>query len=182
VLGERFLRRGPPRPLREALASEAARARGIPTPRVLAGIVYPAGLFYRADLVTRFVPDSRDLAAILFGEGRADAEEAAEPPLRADALRAAGELVVWLASAGIRHPDLNAKNFLVTPGEGGRPAVEVLDLDRATVAASGSVDPGRMGARLERSLRKFERRRDRFLGEVEWRALAQGLDADRNGP
>jgi 3-deoxy-D-manno-octulosonic acid kinase len=182
VLGQRYLRRGQARPLREALASEAARARGIPSPEVLAGIVYAAGVFYRADLVTRYVPDSQDLAALLFGGGGKDDADEAEPPLRAEALRGAGELVVRLARAGIRHPDLNAKNFLVTPGDGPRPTLTVLDLDRALVEAPGSVDPGRMGARLERSLRKLERASNRYLGEVEWRALAQGLDAGGGDP
>ena len=53
LLGDRYLRRGEPRPLRETRASEAARRSGIATPPVIAGVIYPAGAWYRADLVTR---------------------------------------------------------------------------------------------------------------------------------
>lgn len=67
VLHDEYVRAGEPRPLRELHASIAARARGVPTPEVVAAIVYLAGPLYRADLATRFVAGSRDLATVLFG-------------------------------------------------------------------------------------------------------------------
>jgi 3-deoxy-D-manno-octulosonic acid kinase len=180
VLSDRYLRTGVPRPLREAVASEEARRRGVATPRVIAGVVYPSGLFYRADLVTELVPGSMDLASLLFGPPGGSGPAALEPAsdrARIDALHGAGASVVGLARAGIRHRDLNAKNLLVRAQGTDPPRLWVLDLDRAVVARSGAVDAGGMGARLERSLRKFERRTDRSLRTAEWQALARGLDA-----
>lgn len=175
LLGDRHLRRGTPRPWIEVRASEVARSRGIPTPRVVAGLVYPAGAFYRAEIVTEYLPDTVDLAELLFGgEGEGGAAS----------LRAAGALVTRLAHAGILHRDMNAKNLLVRPLAGDDPILWVLDLDRARVGPPGSSDPGRMGSRLERSLRKFEQSSGRTLSEPEWRALAEGLgsgSADETG-
>ncbi len=167
VLGDRYLRRGEPRPLVETRASETARARGIATPRVVAAILYPSGLFYRADLVTEWVPDSVDLAVRLFGEPRAPATES----LMAEA----AAVVSRLAAAGVRHADLNAKNLLVAPDD--PPRLHVLDLDRASVGPPGSLRPARMAARLERSLRKFERRTGRPLGRAAWAAYETALTA-----
>ena len=174
LLGDRYLRRGPGRPLVETRASEAARARGIATPRVVAGVVYPSGAFYRADLVTEWVPDAQDLASLLFP---ADGGSAAGAPYDPRALLAgAGMLAVRLARAGIRHRDLNAKNVLVAP-PGAEPDARflVLDLDRATVHAPGSLDVRPMGARLERSLRKFERGMGRQVPDDAWHALTSAL-------
>lgn len=173
LLDDRYLRRGSPRPLRETRASEAARARGIPTPAVMAGVIYPSGAWYRADLVTRYVPDSIDLADFLFRRGRPGSALSADH--RAEALRQAGRLARALADAGIYHPDLNARNFLVV--EGGS-ELQVLDLDRGR-AVSGPIPLAPMAARLTRSLRKFETTTGVALGEGAWAAFrdATGDDA-----
>jgi 3-deoxy-D-manno-octulosonic acid kinase len=146
LLGDQYLRRGAPRPLVETQASEAARSRGIATPRIVAGVSYATGLLYRADLVSEWIPGTGDLAAGLFPIDAPRASLAAAPTRRL-ALAAAGAMVVRLAAAGIRHRDLNAKNLLVRPDEaGGAPELWVLDLDRATVHEPGSVPPAGMGA------------------------------------
>ncbi|MBT8403239.1 MAG: hypothetical protein KJP18_05225 [Gemmatimonadetes bacterium] len=170
VLHDRYLRRGRSRAHLEARASDAARAKGIPTPRVEAGVLYPTGtLWYRADLVTAYVPDSVDLARFLFEREAPTPDCPPDEAHRAGALAEAGRLARRLAEAGIYHPDLNAKNFLVTAGPEG-PAVQVLDLDRARVTARAiSVAP--MAARLTRSLRKFETIRGVALGERGWTAF-----------
>lgn len=165
LLGDRYLREAVPRPLREARASEAARSRGVPTPRVVAGVTYPSGLFYRADLVTEWVADSVDLATLLF--------ERRSAPVAAPLLAEAASMVRRLAEVGIEHADLNAKNLLVRPGDSG--SMCVLDLDRAAVRAPGSVDPSAMAARLARSLRKFERRTGTTLDDLAWNRFQQAL-------
>lgn len=165
ILNDRYLRRGSPRPLRETRASEAARARGIPTPPVIAGVVYPTGLWYRADLVTRYVPDAIDLADFLFRRELAGTALSSEH--RASALAQAGRLARSMADAGIYHPDLNARNFLVV--EGGAD-LQVLDLDRGR-AVSDAIPLAPMAARLTRSLRKFETTTGVALGEEAWAAF-----------
>ncbi len=170
LLGDRYLRAGRPRPLREILASEAARRRGIPTPRIVAGVTYPRGRFYLADLVSHFVPDSRDLAEVLF---QSPAGPVAGAPERLDALRAAGRLVRQLADAGMHHPDLNAKNILLE-WTGAIPTPHLLDLDRCRVAPEGTSVPAEpMHRRLCRSLRKWERRTGVHLAPREWGALKE---------
>lgn len=143
LLGDRHLRLGRPRPLRETLASAEVRRRGIPTPQVTAGAVYPAGPFYRADVVTVYLPDAVELADVLFGEGGSMETERA--------LERAGLLLARMAARGVRHPDLNARNILFV----GREAF-LLDLDRCRPIPDGRPVPARpMLARLERSLTKL---------------------------
>lgn len=150
LLGDRYLRAGTPRPIRELHASHAARRRGVPTPAVQAVVVQPAGLFYRADIATLAVPEARDLADATFGAA----------PLAADELcaawRAAGSLLRHTFLAGLHHPDLNLMNVLV---EGGRaaPRAWLIDLDRARVLeeALPQRQRERVVARFHRSRRKL---------------------------
>ncbi len=178
VLGDRFLRGGPPRPFREMHASWEARRRGIPTPRVLAAVVYPSGAFYRGDVVSEYVPEARDLASLLFGVSGPDGRPSAEPPLedperRTAALKDAAYLLGRMARAGVDHPDLNAKNVLLEAGSRSRGA-SLVDLDKARIAPPGQAVPsGPMRERLQRSLRKFEAASGRSLTPAEWAALAE---------
>lgn len=173
LLGDRYLRVGTPRPFRELAASEAVRARGVETPRVMAATVHPAGPFYRGDLVTEYVEDARDLAEALFREDRPPAE-------RRRVLTATGRLVAELADAGVRHRDLNAKNVLLK-GEGEALRPLVLDLDRCRLdPAHQAASPEAMLERLLRSLAGFEEATGRALDAGEREALirsARGEDA-----
>jgi 3-deoxy-D-manno-octulosonic acid kinase len=169
LLEDRHLRLGPPRPFREAAASEAVRRSGIPTPRVVAAAVYPAGPFYRGDVMTELVPAARNLAEILFGETRSR-----DPALRKRLLREAGDVPGRLARAAVRHPDLNVTNLLV-PREDEEPRIVLLDLDRCRVHEAPLPDDGRrMVRRLARSLRRGEERRGPVLDRDEWDAFSQG--------
>ncbi|MFW6080038.1 MAG: lipopolysaccharide kinase InaA family protein, partial [Gemmatimonadota bacterium] len=174
LLGDRYLRVSTPRPVRELWTSVAVRARGVATPKVAALGVYPDGVFYRADLVSVYVPDSVDLAEALFGP------EALEGDDRFAAWRAAGRLVHDLHEAGVVHADLNVKNILLRRSAGS-PRAYVLDLDRCRVH-------GRVSRRRRaRVLRRFRRSVDKWaertgrplrLGEVEaFEETARGTDA-----
>jgi 3-deoxy-D-manno-octulosonic acid kinase len=152
VLEDRYLRLGPPRAMRELRASAAARSRGVPTPEVVAAVTYPAGAFYRADLATRYVEDSADLAESVLGAGRAS------PQQRVEIWRAAGALLRLTLAAGVEHRDLNLRNILIQQRDDGPPTAFLLDLDRARVheqAVSNAVQ-SRMIHRLQRSRRKLE--------------------------
>ncbi len=168
VLRDRYLRIGPIRPFHEAEASETARNRGIPTPRVLAAAVYPSGPFYRADLITDFIPASSDLVEALFDTSRKGLGGAVE---RQDALRTAGELIRRMAEAGIRHQDIHAGNILLE-WQGAAPRPHLLDLDRCEVAPSGRhLSPDPMLKRLRRSLRRWESHTGLKLSDKEWNVL-----------
>jgi 3-deoxy-D-manno-octulosonic acid kinase len=170
-LGDRYLRGGEPRPWGELRASVSARARGVPTPAVVAGAIYPAGpLHYRADLVTERVPDAMDLAALLFGlAGTSPVDPAA-------ALRASGALIARAAAAGLVHPDVNAKNILLRQGTRG-PEAYLIDLDRSRLRSTPrpSTDRAAMKARLERSLEKLAAQTGATLTENLREALERGL-------
>lgn len=153
VLGDRYLRLGEPRPVRELRVSHAARGRGVPTPEVVAAALYPAGMFYRADLVTGFVPDSLTLADLLFGHTSQQASE------RAAGCGAVGALVRRAHDAGLVHADLNLRNVLLQRTEAGFvPFLLDLDAARLVDAGSGVAEPARrrMLARFWRSAGKFE--------------------------
>ncbi len=172
LLGDRYFRTGPIRPFHETRSSEEARERGIPTPRVVAAAVYTSGLFYRADLVTEFIPDALDLVEALFDTRRKGAGGAAE---RLDALRAAGELIRQMALAGIKHRDLHAGNLLME-WKGAAPRAHLLDLDRCEIGrAGGAVPVAPMHRRLKRSLGKWERRTGLRVSEREWETLDRAV-------
>lgn len=172
LLGDRYLGVGTPRPFAEVEASEETRARGVRTPRVLAAAVYPGGAFYRGDLVTEFVPGSRDLAEVLFGGGRKGLSGSVD---RREALRAAGELIRRMARAGIRHPDMNAKNVLLE-WAGAAPTPWLVDLDRVSVEdeGDGPLADG-MHRRLVRSLEKWEKKSGIRLSEAYYGVLEKAV-------
>jgi hypothetical protein len=138
----------PTRALRELVTSIRLRMSGVPTPEVLAIATYRSvGPLRTADIVTRYVPDSADLAAV-FTDVRNDMQR--HPILDAVAI-----LLSRLTTAGAEHPDLNLKNILITPTEAGYIA-SVLDVDR--VHFHPGADPMVARANLNRligSVRKW---------------------------
>ena len=165
LLGDRYLPSGSGRPFRELAVSVVARARGVPTPAVVAGAVYRAGSLCRADLVTEEVPDVRSLADWLL--------DTSDPPVVEDLLRRTGRALGELERARLVHADASAGNFLLaTDG----PAW-VVDLDRGTAFPMDA--PARVGSmrrRLERSLRKISARVGVELSRSSWRALRAGYE------
>jgi 3-deoxy-D-manno-octulosonic acid kinase len=173
LLGDAYIHVGEPRPFRELRASAAARSRGVASPEVVAVVVYPAGVLYRADIATRLVPDSADLAEVTLGDARPD------EPARAAAWRAAGRLMRAAFEAGVLHADLNLRNILIARGgtDAGDPTALLIDLDRATVAEGPASGPARarMIRRLHRSRRKIEAATGRRAGAAELAAFDAAL-------
>jgi 3-deoxy-D-manno-octulosonic acid kinase len=112
-LGDRYVRVGVPRPFRELEASQAARARGVPTPAVMAAVVYNAGVVYRGDIAVEFIPRSRTLADVLFGGVGKDGAGAGSGDNRRPAAHAAGAAIRQGHDRGLVHPDLNLQNILL---------------------------------------------------------------------
>ena len=169
-LDDRYLAAGDSRPIRELKASVEARSRGVPTPAVVAGAVYAAGMFYRADVATEFIPNAESLAHLLFGSGdrQIDVEST---------LRVAGTVVRTLEDTHVLHPDVNAGNILVRDHVGTTEAY-VIDLDRCNVLArTSSGSPRFMRDRLERSLRKLGELHGVEVSDAGWRALRDGFEA-----
>ena len=166
ILGDRYLRLGTPRPLKELKASVEARARGIHTPAVVAGAIYPSGSFYRADLVTEQVPNVRTLAQVLFGSQETD---------RIKALILTRHVIKSLDEAQVTHADLNSHNILLPLDQQAEEA-HVVDLDRCRISSNAQPKTDkRMWRRLERSLKKLGVESKRPLTELEWATLRMGF-------
>jgi tRNA A-37 threonylcarbamoyl transferase component Bud32 len=182
LLGDRYLRVGTPRPVREFALARALEARGVPTPRAVAAAVYPAGAFYRGDLVTERVQGAVDLAAVLFGAGSLPARNAT--PARpvdgvdvpaSEAMAVAGTLIRQLHESGLVHPDLNLKNVLIEGRD--PPRALVLDLDRGRLVGSVSRRARRrMLNRFWRSVAKWEDLTGRSLGPAMRAAFQAAYD------
>ena len=157
VLGDKYARLVS-RSFRELEVSAAVRARGVPTPIVIAAAEYPAGAFLRFDIVLQYIQGAHDLAAVIF-----DQPAAAEPAARA--IRAA-------IAGGLVHADLNLKNILVTETDGW-----IIDLDRARMVRT--VDKSAafaMRARLIRSLEKWQGKIGRTVSADARATLEQAFD------
>lgn len=169
-LGDRYLRVGEPRPSRELRVGWRLEEMGVPTVRHVGAATYPAGPWYRGDLVTELVPDSRDLAAAVF--------ESDSTAQAARAMAAAGGLVRTLHERGVVHRDLNMKNILITNGaaasEGTGTRALILDLDRASIRARvGERARQRMLERFWRSARKWEARTGRIIAPGQRKAFEE---------
>lgn len=142
----------PTRGLRELINSLRLRLTGVPTPEVVAFVSYPAGqLLRRSDVATREIPESHDLSVVL--------REMEASEHRKACLRATGKLLARLTRSGAHHPDLNARNVLITWDSHEGAGAHVLDVDRIRfhVPSDPMVAKANV-ARLERSLRKLRER------------------------
>jgi hypothetical protein len=162
----------PTRAPHELEVSRRLAEHGVRTPEVLMyGIETVRVLFRRADIVTREIAGSRDLAAYMMPD-MSDEE-------RAEAWSATRTLVRSLNAAGARHHDLNVKNVLLAPGASGLQAW-VLDVDRIAFGERHSARV-RLGnaARLLRSARKWRDLHGAVLDEGELLALGTERDLVR---
>jgi hypothetical protein len=160
----------PTRAPHELAVALRLRELGVPTPDVLMYGTSPVGLmFRRADVVTRQIDLGRDLASFMAREAPIDE--------RATAWAATRALVRAMNYAGVRHHDLNVKNVLLAPGQGGL-AAYLLDVDRVTFGAPRSTEIARANvARLLRSARKWRDERGASFDERELASLGELQDA-----
>ncbi|MGY6632067.1 MAG: 3-deoxy-D-manno-octulosonic acid kinase [Wenzhouxiangella sp.] len=108
----------------------------LPVPRPVKAACFSHGLVYRASLLTAQLPDVQPLTAVAANLG--------EPEWLALA-----DTLKRFFQAGLKHPDLNASNLLLSANG----QWYLVDLDRATLAA-GPSSPRPMLDRLHRSLEK----------------------------
>lgn len=156
LLNDRYARTGN-RALDELKVSAVARARGIPTPEVVAAICYPGRWFARFDIAVNFIDHSRDLAQLLFEERLVAAEEIAK----------AASLITTMVRGGLLHADLNLKNILLAPDR-----AYVLDLDRCRIVEDPTPhDANVMRRRFARSMEKWESKTGRIVSEAHHRTL-----------
>ncbi|MBY6205106.1 3-deoxy-D-manno-octulosonic acid kinase [Halomonas denitrificans] len=125
------------RSVRELRVLRALFDADLPVPEPLAAHVRRVGPVYEAALLTARIEGARPLSEVA-----SDFDAARWADVDA--------LVERFARAGLRHPDLNATNLLVTPDD----RLWMVDFDRATITHR-PVNPAPMHARLARSLDKL---------------------------
>lgn len=139
------------------------REAGLPVPRPVAAGYHRSGLVYRADLVTRVIPEAESLAMLV------------SPPFRPVPWRIIGATIRRFHDAGAHHTDLNAHNILVDR----RDDVYLLDFDRGEIRGDGPWKQANL-ARLERSLRKIAGLASHPpFDEAGWGELLAGYEAGR---
>lgn len=162
LMGDRYLWTGADRtrPFREfRLLAEITRL-GLPGPSAVAARYRRAGLFYRADLITRRIADAHTLAEDL-AMGHLDRELADK----------VGVVVGRFHRAGIWHADLNAHNVLVAAN-----GLHLIDFDRGRQRTPATAWQQDNLQRLRRSLLKLGAASDgeaAFEAKV-WQPLLHG--------
>ena len=162
VTGDRFTRRT--RAPRELALSARLSGLGIPTPTIVAYVVYPAGpMLARSDVATLLIEPSADLASVLLGQdGLID---------RAEGVAAAASLLVAMARTGVRHPDLNLKNILLARTSSGLVRAYLLDIDRVRVERARAAAASANALRLLRSAEKWRDRHGAAITAAEMEIL-----------
>ncbi|MFN9311285.1 lipopolysaccharide kinase InaA family protein, partial [Gemmatimonas sp.] len=163
--------RRPTRAPVEMANSRRLRELGVPTTEVIGFALYDAAMgLARVDVVTRYVRDTADLGMVLAGLA---------PAIDCDAALAATlDLLALLARHRVLHPDLNVKNILLETPAGGAARAMVLDVDGVTLGATCvRRTMARNGARLVRSLRKWEQQVGCELAELRCAAFAAAAGA-----
>jgi 3-deoxy-D-manno-octulosonic acid kinase len=115
ITGKRFL--SPNRTIRELKVSAYLAAHGIRTPEILAVRLIKEGLFYTIDVVSGFIPNSKDLL-VHFEKDQKD---------NLELLKKSGLLIRQVHDLGVYHTDLHIKNLLLDNSGN----LWVLDLDKA---------------------------------------------------
>ena len=108
------------RPLLEAHVLEQLVHMGLPVPQPLAAQCMRNGLSYTGALLTRRIMPASALADLL---------ETITP--QDPCWFRAGQCIRRFHATGLVHPDLNARNILVRPADGGAATIYLIDFDRA---------------------------------------------------
>ncbi|ROO30677.1 3-deoxy-D-manno-octulosonic acid kinase [Salinisphaera orenii] len=158
---DRFLWTGAARlrPIAELRLLAAMRADDLPVPAPVAARAVRGGGFYRGDVITAALVESRPLA-----------DRLATAPLPATEWQRLGGVLARFHRAGIDHADLNARNILIDAAD----AFHLIDFDKARRRAPGRWRESNL-ARLKRSLDKCADGLAEFhFAEGDWSALRGG--------
>lgn len=134
--------------------------KGLPVPCPVAARVQRLSLFYRADIITRMIADTRSLARYL-----------SEGPLAGAHWQNIGAVLRRFHDAGIYHSDLNAHNILLNQ----RDEIFLIDFDKGEQRSPAASWQQANLARLHRSLRKLQGQMPTcHFDETRWQRLLVG--------
>ena len=163
-MGDRYLWTGVDRTrsFREFRLLQAMTQLQLPVPQVVAARYRRAGLYYRADLITRRLANTHTLAESL-AQGHMDAELA----------QAVGALVARFHRVGVWHADLNAHNVLIAPA-----GLYLVDFDRGCMRVPEQGWRMANLQRLRRSLFKLgaAQQGEAVFDQATWTPLMDGYE------
>jgi len=149
------------RAFRELNLLEYLKQQDLPVPASVAARYKRHGLFYRADLITATVPNSRTFA-----------EHLIDGVLPMAMWQQVGQTIARFHVAGVQHADLNANNILIDAQQ----KVWLLDFDRGRLRTVQRAWIDAVMARLLRSLNKLRERKGLKFTDAEWQALRTAHD------
>lgn len=165
LLGDRYLGRKieNTRSVREWCLLRTLQTLNLPAPVPVIASVIRAGLFYRADLITRQIEHSETLAdRLLVAE------------LSAENWRAVGQCIKQFHDSNVYHADLNARNILIDEND----KVYLIDFDKGGIRVLGESWKLANVARLQRSLLKFKTINPNFhYSESDWKIFLKGYSS-----
>ena len=162
LLGDRYLRATLPesRAWREWHLLADLVSRGLPVPTPVAAQVVTAGPFYRADLITQRLENTRSLSEALQAGALSEKQ-----------WQAIGRCIRRFHHAGVYHADLNAHNILLSAND----AVWVIDFDKGEIRTPEKEWQQANLSRLRRSLDKLAGLHQAFhFQEADWQQLMVG--------
>lgn len=169
LLGDRYWRATLPesRAWREWHLLAKLAVQGLPVPVPVAARVITSGPFYRADLITQRLLDTRSLSQSLL-DGQLSGRQ----------WQTIGQCIRRFHKAGVYHADLNAHNILLAGGstETDRP-VWLIDFDKGEIRPTARDWQMANLARLRRSLDKLSALHTAFhFEEQDWQQLMVGWE------
>ena len=151
------------RPFQEFSLLLTMHRSGLPVPEPVGARLQQEGWFYRADLITKMIPDSVDLADYLSSQAMA-----------LEDWQRLGYVIAQFHHEGIYHADLNAKNILLDADK----KFYVIDFDKGCFRKAGRWKTSNL-KRLQRSLMKFLARNEAFHFDSQaWQAFNKGYLAN----
>lgn len=152
------------RPFREQAVINHALQHQLPVPGVAAFMLQKSGLFYRAAIISHFIPNQGTLASLLYSQSLND-----------ENWQQIGRLIRRMHLSGIEHVDLNANNILVDEALD----FHLIDFDKANIKKSIAGWAADNLQRLLRSLNKIQNQRELssqpfHFNQQNWQALLLG--------
>lgn len=140
------------RPVNEIAVNEIALKKNVPSAEVVAIIKRRLwGSFYKADFVSREIPDAVDLIQFITESSLRSLQRCKKPIIHVLA-----GLLRNMHDAGIFHADLHLKNILVKHDRNGEFRAYIIDLDKSVVTEKLSIDRRMKNLlRLDRSVEKL---------------------------
>ncbi len=137
----------------------AMKSMNLPVPTPIAAYVSKRGFFYRADLLTRLIPNSEDLHSVM-----------CQRALTKQEWHHVGLTIARFHAAQIYHHDLNVRNIMLDAHQ----QAWLIDFDRCSKRKGESWKQDNI-ARLQRSLIKERGKHTAFhWSDTDWQCLLDG--------